>query len=99
PVEWRAILPEVILVIGAVVVMVVGALDRRRRWPGLYGVLTIVTVAAALAATRQLWEDVGRKGPRLAIAQAVVVDGFSVFFTVLRCCAIVLAVLLADGYL
>ena len=37
--------------------------------------------------------------PRLAVADAVVVDGFSVFFTVVICIAVVLGALLADGYL
>ena len=48
-----------------------------------------------------LWREVTdpARGPFTAVAGAVAVDGFSVFFTFVICSAVVLAALLADGYL
>ena len=48
-----------------------------------------------------LWHRVQRPGRRRSaiVAGAVGIDGFSVFVTVVICAAVILAALLADGYL
>jgi NADH-quinone oxidoreductase subunit N len=98
-VEWDAILPEVVLVVGALLILVVGALTRVRPLPGTYALVSVATAGAALVAAADQWDQVsdGEAGP--AVVGAVVVDGFSVFFGVLLCCSVILAVLLADAYL
>ena len=103
PVEWSQLAPELILISGAVALLVAGTFFRDRHFGPGYAVFTLATVAAALVATSALWSQVtgtgDTDGPRLALADAVLVDGFGIFFTVVVCCAVVLAVLLADSYL
>ena len=102
-VEWSQLSPELILVGGALALLVAGTFFRDRHFGPGYAVFTLAVVAAALVATYALWDEVTGKGagsgPRLAVANAVVVDGFGLFLTVVICSAIVLGVLLADGYL
>jgi NADH-quinone oxidoreductase subunit N len=102
-VEWSQLAPELILVGGALALLVAGTLFRDRHFGTGYAVFTLAVVAAALVATWALWDEVtggGRGGgARLAVSNAVVVDGFGLFFTVVVCSAAALGVLLADGYL
>ena len=99
-VDWVAIAPTTILIGGAVALLLVSSLVRMARPPKyLYaGVSALVAIAAALS-TEKHWERVrhGRAGG--FIADAVKVDGFSVFLTLAICAAIALAVLIADDYL
>ena len=98
-VAWSAIAPEVVLVVGGIVILVAGALLRRLH-QSVFTVLTLAVVAGALVATQRLWHDVTAvTGPRQEVADAIVVDGFSLFLIVVICVSVGLAVLVADGYL
>ncbi|MGH9188559.1 MAG: NADH-quinone oxidoreductase subunit N [Acidimicrobiales bacterium] len=100
-VEWAQLAPELILVGGALVLLMAGTFMRGRDLTNAFSLLTIAVAGAALVASAVLWKDVtgpGRTG-RTAVADALVVDGFGVFFSVVVCAAVVLGVLLADGYL
>ena len=61
----------------------------------------LASFAAALVATWALWDQVTGKGPgsgpRLAMADAVVVDGFGLFFTVAICAAVVITKIFFGG--
>ncbi len=100
-IDWAQLAPELILIGGALVLLTVGTFVRDRRGGHAYAVFTVTVAAAAMVSTVGLWQDVtGRTGrPRLAVANAVVVDGFALFFTVTICAAVVLGALLSDGYL
>jgi NADH-quinone oxidoreductase subunit N len=95
--------PELILVGGALALLVAGTFLRDRHFGPGYAVFSLAVTAAALAATWALWDEVTEtgpgSGPRLAMANAVVVDGFGLFFTVVICSAVALGILLADSYL
>ncbi|MDQ6727460.1 MAG: NADH-quinone oxidoreductase subunit N [Actinomycetota bacterium] len=93
--------PEMILVVGALALLVAGTFRRDRSMATGACIFTIATAVAALVAAWALWGDVsgGHHGARLAMADALVVDGFSVFFTVVICCAVILGALIAHGYL
>jgi NADH-quinone oxidoreductase subunit N len=100
-VEYRDLLPQIILVVGALVLLTAGTFLRRRRVGSAYALFTVAVAGAALISTVPIWHRVsgghGRAG--LAVADAVVVDGFSVFFTIVICSAVVLGALLSDAYL
>jgi NADH-quinone oxidoreductase subunit N len=100
-VDWRAILPVTVLVVGALLLLAVTALLRRRPRPGTYAAFAVAVAGIALGAAWVQWTEVRDNGPRAVIGHpgAVVVDGFSVFVTVAVCAAVILGVLLADDYL
>ena len=98
-VEWVAILPELILVGAALVLLTASGLRRARLPRGVHMIATIAAAGGALGAAWYLWAQVSDGKARDAVAGAVVVDGFSVFFMILVSCAVVLGALLADDYL
>ncbi|PLS75148.1 MAG: NADH-quinone oxidoreductase subunit N [Actinobacteria bacterium] len=97
-VEYSAMAPALILIGGALILLVWVSVVRRRP-PWLWAAFSLVTGAAAMGASLWLWFDVRDDGPRRAVADALVVDGFSVFFFVLVSATVILAALLGEGYL
>ncbi len=100
-VEWSMLAPELILIGGALALLVAGTFRRDRTMAAASCIFTIAVALAALVASWGLWEDVagGERGARLAVADAVIVDGYAVFFTIVMCIAVILGALLAHGYL
>jgi NADH-quinone oxidoreductase subunit N len=99
PVEYHTIAPELILIGGALVILVVSSLMPKRSRRGFWATLTALVGAGALGASAWLWNQLDPKHPALAVGGAVAVDGYSVFFMVLVSSAIILGALIADGYL
>ena len=100
-VEWVAVRPLLILVLAAMGLMLVTALTRKKVFDGFYPLVTSVAAIAAAVTTWPLWERVqdADRGPFTAMGGALGVDGFSLFLTVVICSSVVIASLLADGYL
>ena len=100
-VEWSLLAPELMLIGGALALLIAGTFRRDRTMAVASCIFTVAVALAALVASWGLWQDVGggEGGARLAVADAVVVDGFAVFFTVVICLAVGLGALLAHGYL
>ena len=100
-VAWVAVGPVLVLVGGALLLMLVGSLARRRPLEGSYALFTVVIAGCAMATAVPLWDRVqdDDRGPFSALSGAIGVDGFSVFVTMLLCISVVLAALLGDAYL
>ncbi|MEY2570142.1 MAG: NADH-quinone oxidoreductase subunit, partial [Acidimicrobiaceae bacterium] len=100
-IAWRALAPTLVLIGGAMLLLVVSALSRRKPLPGMYALWTAVVALGAMAAALPLWREVtdSSRGPFTAVRSALDVDGFSVFLTFVICTSVLLAALLADGYL
>ncbi len=100
-VEWAILAPELILITGALVLLLVSTFFRHRPVGNSWSMFTLAVTGAALISTIGLWRDVtGPEGvPRLGLADAVALDGFAVLVTVIICAAVALAVLVADGFL
>jgi len=100
-VEWSLLSPELILIGGALALLVAGTFRRDRSMAAASCIFTVAVAIAALVASWGLWQDVGggAGGARLAVADAVVIDGFAIFFAVVICVAVLLGALLAHGYL
>ena len=100
-VEYANILPMLILIGGALALLVGGTFLQRRRVGSLYAIFTLLTAGAALVSTIFVWRRVsgGDGEAELVIADALVVDGFSVFIAVAICSAVVVGALLSDDYL
>jgi NADH-quinone oxidoreductase subunit N len=98
-VDWVTIAPEGIFFLGGLLLLIAGVFMRRRAPRGLWAGLTVAIGLLALWPTFHLWHQVRHGGARTAIADAIVVDGFSIFIYVVVISTIVMAALLADGYL
>jgi NADH-quinone oxidoreductase subunit N len=99
PVEYHTILPELILIGGALAILVISSVLTKRSRPGLWATLTALVGAGALGASAWLWNQLDPKQLSLAVGGAIAVDGFSVFFMVLVSSAVILAALIGDSYL
>jgi len=98
-VEWSVLLPFLILLGGAVILMVAGALTPRRTKAPWHAGATVAIAVASMVSTVFLWWRVRDDGPISAVSNAVVVDGLSLYLGFAILCAVVLAALLAHGYL
>ena len=99
PVQYRFIMPELILIGGALIILSLYALLPKRSRPLLWVSSTVATGLAALGWSFWLWQEVDAKHSALIIGNALAIDGFTVFFMVLVSSAIILAALAADSYL
>ncbi|MHB1854743.1 MAG: NADH-quinone oxidoreductase subunit N, partial [Acidimicrobiales bacterium] len=98
-VDYVAILPELILIGGALLLMLGSSLSSSRPAPGTWSGFTVVVAAASIGASWYLWNQVSRHGPQETVHNAVAVDGFSTLFLILIGVALLLGSLVADGYL
>ena len=100
-VAYSDIGPIIILTVGAMLLLTFASLIKSKPGRGFYALFTVSTAAAALVSSAWLWHGLDEVGsePRFAFSNMVAVDGFAVFFYVVISIAIVLAALLADGYL
>ena len=72
-IDWLAITPMIVLLGGALVLLVVGALTPR--WPrSLYALATVVLTIPALVIEMVLWNRVGHEGPVAVIGDVLAVD-------------------------
>jgi len=100
-IAWSQLLPVLVLIGGALVLIVAGTFLEGRNVGSAYAAFTVATGAGALGASAFLWNRVsgGHGRASLAMADAVVVDGYSVFFGVVICSAVVIGALISDDYL
>lgn len=99
-VDWWGVMPLLLLSAPAMVLLHASSL-LPKVFKGFYTLATVFIAAVAGAFAIGLWwrvTDVER-GPFSTLGGAFGVDGFSVFVTVLLCASVILAALLADGYL
>ena len=99
--DWSAFMPLIVLVLGAVLLITITSLLKRRLVPGFAALFTIITAAAAIVTALALWQRVTDEadGPFSTLNGSFGVDGFSVFLTVVIAVAVLLAALITDGYL
>lgn len=98
-IDYTAILPELILLGGMLLVLATSALSPRQLPTEAYATATVGIGIASLVASLVLWRDVTDRGGFTAVARSIDVDGFAVFFLVLVSCILVVAPILAAGYL
>jgi NADH-quinone oxidoreductase subunit N len=98
-IAYFSILPELVLLGGAVVMLAASSLVRRPLDHATATTMTVLTALAALALAVVQWVQVQSNGPHTAIAGAVVQDGFSAFIGILVACAVIVAALVGDGWM
>jgi len=98
-VDWWSLSPLLVL-LGAGIVILIGAALTRRGWPrGVYAIATALAALAAGVLQAFLWDDVLDSGPKTLMKDAIVVDGVSLFLGITICVALFLAALVTDDYL
>lgn len=111
-IDWLALLPLLILLVGALLTLTFSSFLKGRAPKGLFTWTTVaIAVGAAISAVPmwarvQGWNslmwwnlDQAQTGPFSTAGGAVGIDGFSLFITVVLCIGVVLAALLADDFL
>src|SRR5580698_5110667 len=76
-ITYLAILPELLMLGGALVLLGSSALLRRRMEPTTSASLAILTGSASLIAGVGQWIQISEHGPHVTIDASVVQDGFS----------------------
>lgn len=77
-IDWLAITPMIILLGGAMIGLVAGALTKMWR-SSAYALSTAVLAAAALAVNIAIWVDINSNGSRVIINNALAIDHFTAF--------------------
>ncbi len=98
-VDYTTILPELILLGGSLVLLLVSSVTTRQLPTETYAAATIGLGTASLIVSLFLWRDITARGPLSAIANSVDIDGFAVLFLVLSSCLVIVGALAAAGYL
>ena len=98
-IDWYGLSPLLVLLAGALVLLVVASLTPR--WPrGLYSIVTATTAGAALVLSIVLAVDeIPRTGRTALVANALSLDGISVFVIATLCASLILATLVNEDYL
>src|SRR5439155_3357307 len=94
-VDWTTIAPEGILFVGGLVLLLAGVFVGRRAPRGLCSVATVGVALLAPWPAFHLWHQINGGHARPAVANAVIIDGFAVFFFLLVGSTVLLCALLA----
>ena len=97
-VDWLTVAPMIALALGGVLLLTIGSVGR---WmPRTFAtVWTVASAVVAIGFAVVLWDRIGEDGPWSTLGGAIGADRFSVFLTIVICAGVILAALLADGYL
>ena len=97
-VQWFALSPVIVLSVGALLMLVVGALTPQ--WPkGLYAFTSasIAGTAAVLAIVN--WHDITENGPRTLVEDVLAFDTFAMLATITISSAVILVSMLTDEFI
>ena len=108
-VEYHLLIPHLVLIGSAVAMLVLSSLLKARWRKRTYAGWTVVTGLFSGIYAWHLWgQIVGHHAPKAqgagphavtAVANAVTIDGFSLYFVIVVCIALVLGALVAENYL
>jgi NADH-quinone oxidoreductase subunit N len=98
-IRYLGILPELVMLGGAVVLLAVTSLFRRQLRVALATAATVAVSGTALGLSLWQWADIQSHGAYTTVDRAVAVDGFSCFVAVLVSSAMLVSALASDGYL
>jgi len=96
---WSAIAPNLVLMLGGVLLLTVVSVVRGRTPAWFPAAWTVATATFSFITIIPLWQRVQDDGASTVMAGAVGLDGFSLFVTGIICISVALGALLLDGYL
>jgi NADH-quinone oxidoreductase subunit N len=98
-VDWGSLTPLIVLTGGAALLMVIAALLPREPFRGAWATGTVLIGVGTGAAAALMWGDVVTdQQARLVVADALLIDGFSLFLTLVIAAAVVFSALFTEGY-
>ncbi|MGH9245030.1 MAG: NADH-quinone oxidoreductase subunit N [Acidimicrobiales bacterium] len=99
-IDWSAAAPLLVVVGGALLIMVLAALLPREPFRGAWAWLTVLIGLGTAGSAVPLWRDVaGPDGqPFTVLNDALLIDGFAVFFIFVLAASVVLTALFTEGY-
>jgi len=98
-IDYYTILPELVLLGGALVALATSSLVRQPLRVTATTTLSVAAGLASLSLSLVQWNQVSGHGAHVAIGGAVVQDGFSALVSVLVSCAVVVSALVLDGWM
>ena len=98
-IDYLAIMPELILLGGAVIVLLAASVVRGGLKRDVATSLTLATGVAALIAAIVEWFHVDAHGASTTIASAISMDSFAAFIAITVACTLILATLIGHAYL
>lgn len=98
-ISYKAIGPEIILIVGALVIMLVSSLAPSLKRTKAIGAMAFGVTAIALIDSIVLWSNFVSHGASRAIASSIVLDGFAIFLMITISSAALLSVLAGEAYL
>jgi len=98
-IDYLAILPELVLLGGALIVLLATSMVRGGLKRNIATAITMLFSVAALVTALVQWGRISAQGAETTIAHAIVLDGFSTFIGVTVLCALILSVLVGHDYL
>ncbi|MEN9804660.1 MAG: NADH-quinone oxidoreductase subunit [Actinomycetota bacterium] len=97
-IDWLAVSPMIVVLVGALVLLVVGSLTRM--WPrSLYALVTVAVVVPAVILEMVLWNRVGHEGPVSIVDDALSIDRLTLFAWIGITVAVGLVALSTSEYL
>ncbi len=97
-VEYRALAPFLVLVGGALLILMVSSLVGGRLPAALWTTMSVATAGISAACSVSLWNNITKHGEHLAVADAIAVDHFAVWFCFVACSCVALFSLIVDGW-
>jgi NADH-quinone oxidoreductase subunit N len=98
-IHYLAILPVLVMIGGAVLLLAMSSLSRRRIDVTWTTSVTVAVGTAGLILAFFQWGNVISHGPSTTVDSAVVLDGFSALVTMLLSLTVIIAALVGDGWL
>jgi NADH-quinone oxidoreductase subunit N len=100
PVSYASIMPLLVLTGGALLILLAAAVMPKRRYPGLWTVLTALIGAGTAIDGLVQWSDLNNfTGVPLTLGDQIIYDHFSAFFVILFGCATTIGAVISDSYL
>lgn len=97
-IDWWAAAPFLAPVLGALLLLLVSSLSPKPVPIYVSTIVTLVTSAVTAIFAYKLWDDFTESGPRLVLGNAVVLDGFAIFFMFLLALVVAVGALFAHSY-
>ncbi len=97
-IDWSSIAPNLILMLGGILLLTVVSVVRGKLPPWFHAVWTISVASAALCSIVPLWQRVQTDGAETVMGGTIGLDGFSLFVTAILCVSVIFGALLLEGY-